>query len=232
MGALGEEWDPLRLHTSRTHIFLQHKNWECYHQEWPACVIYLNYIYTSKRQKYEKNTHTHITTHWRYMCLFEREKVRLYRPLKVVEMTKKRRNRLSHCPERHFCLFFNLRLIGFSAAFLYFVVRVYPILTPQPHLLYICSLPCLSWLVCINNLLLQTVCVPHVGIWCGYSRLYVCKRAHIMYTKEIAVLHVYLWMFLAATCTEVFSCVLLLFYSPLKQPDIENRGETLFSFDN
>lgn len=75
MGALGEEWDPLRLHTSRTHIFLQHKNWECYHQEWPACVIYFNYIYTSKRQNYEKNTHTH--THYHslkiYVFVWERE---------------------------------------------------------------------------------------------------------------------------------------------------------------
>lgn len=45
-----------------------------------------------------------------------------------------------------FSLFFNLQLMGFSAASLYSVVSVYPILSPQPHLLYLCSSPCLSWI--------------------------------------------------------------------------------------
>lgn len=45
-----------------------------------------------------------------------------------------------------FSLFFNLQLMRFSAASLYSVVSVYPILSPQPHLLYRCSSPCLSWI--------------------------------------------------------------------------------------
>lgn len=65
---------------------------------------------------------------------------------------KKRRT----APEDDFSLFFNLELMGFPAASADSVVRVYPILSARPHLLYLRSFPPSepNRLVCVNSLLL------------------------------------------------------------------------------
>lgn len=157
------------------------------------------------------------------MFVWEREKVRLCRPLSVVEMREKATQPPQLLLRKTFLSVFQFTVNRiFSSLSLFCCSCLSSPDSTTPSFIHLQSaLSELDWPVWINNLLLQTVCVPR----CGYlvqifSPIHVCERAHILYTKGVAVMHVYLWMCLVAACTEVFSCVLLLLYSPLKQPDI------------
>lgn len=90
--------------------------------------------------------HTRIITHWDNMFEGEREG----EGGGCIDSWKLRRRWESGAAapaialEDIFSLFFNLQLMRFSAAPLCSVVSVYPILSPQPHLLYLCSSRCRS----------------------------------------------------------------------------------------
>lgn len=139
-GCIKEKCGVCRDRMSRAQIFVLH-SWERNEQKWPAYVKKHPYFKGIKLQE----EHTRIITHWDNMFVGERK-----RGWGCIDSWKLRRRWKSGAAapaialEDIFSLFFNLQLMRFSAASLCSVVSVYPILSPQPHLLYLCSSPCLS----------------------------------------------------------------------------------------
>lgn len=134
---------------SRAEIFFAPHSRERNDPKWPAYVG--GWGGARGEHPYFKGTkvqgeHTRIITHWDNMFEGERER----EGGGCIDSWKLRRRWKSGAAapaialEDIFSLFFNLQLMRFSAAPLCSVVSVYPILSRQPHLLYLRGSPCRS----------------------------------------------------------------------------------------